>query len=105
MTVEQFALLGLLAKEGLKFQPREAVELDHETFVQSLRDFTWDVENPPYEIAPNLVTRYDGMDYKFDIYRFQGYRVNIYYSLSESPPMFVVWGEGGVLIFLRGWAP
>lgn len=105
MTMEQFALLGLLAKEGMKFQLREAVELDHETFVQSLRDFTWDVENPPYEIAPKLITRYDGMDYTFDVYRFQGYRVNIYYSMNDSPTMFVVWGEGGALIFLRGWAP
>lgn len=105
MTMEQFALLGLLAKEGLKFQLREAVELDHETFVETLTSFTWNLEAPPYEIAPTLVTRYDGMDYKFDIYRFQGYRLNIYYSLNGYPTMFTVRGDGGVLIFLRGWAP
>jgi len=103
MTVEQFAILSMLAKEGMKFDPKDAVELDSQEFTNALKIFTWNVEAPPYAIAPGLLTRYDGIDYKFDLYKLEGFRLNIYYGLSLGTTLFTISGEAGEFVFLRRW--
>jgi hypothetical protein len=105
MTIEQFAILRMLTKELGLIKGESTTRLPHQAFVDTLMSFTHDTSAPPYEIAPRLITRFDGADYTFDIYRFLGYRLNIYYSQNGSPTLFTVWGDGGALVFLREWAP
>lgn len=103
MTVEQFAILGMLAKEGVTFTPKNTVELDDQKFIETLRELTRNTYAPPYAIAPGLISRYDGADYKFDLYKFEDFRLNIYYSLSMGVTMFTISGEVGGFVILRRW--
>lgn len=103
MTVEQFAILSMLAKEGMKFRFNDAIELADQDFADALTSLTWDTSAPPFSIAPGLISRYDGMDYKFDLYKFEGFRMNIYYSLSIGTTLFTISGEAGEFVILRRW--
>lgn len=100
MTMEQFSIIGLLAKDGLKTD--DVVSVPPHLFLEHLSAFTWSIENIPLKIAPNLIAYYDGMNYGFDLYEFCGYKLNVFFGQGGSPTLFVIWGEGGALIILRG---
>lgn len=97
--MEQFAIMGMLAREGVRVNPRDALELPLPDFAEALRSFTWG--DPPSSISPRLVARGGTFDYIFDLYNFGPYRVGIYYSNGGSPTLVFIEGNGGNFILLR----
>lgn len=103
MTVEQFSILAMLAKEGMKFRFNDAIELADQDFADALTSLAWDTSAPPFSITPGLVAQYDSVDYRFDLYKFDGFRLNVYYSLNMRPTLFIIFGAVGEFVILRRW--
>jgi hypothetical protein len=99
MTMEQLAIMEMLAKEGVKLNPRDALELSLQKFTEALRSFAWG--DPPGSISPRLVAWDGTYGYIFDLYNFGPYRVGIYYSNGGSPTLVFIEGDGGNFILLR----
>lgn len=99
--MEQFAIMGMLAREGMKIQPKEAIELPLRDFGEVLHQLTWG--DPPNSIAPKLVANDGRYDYTFDLYNFGTYKLSIYYSLNGHPTLFIIFGNAGEFVFLRKW--